>query len=189
MKKLRSIKYHVWLIVLSLVGLIAAFWQTAEKIHGLKNPEQPLSCNLNPVVDCGSVLDHPLSAVMGVPNSMIGMIFFTTLLVAGLLVWTGVKLTLNAKKILLLVSTVLLGFSVWFYLVSLYDIGKICIFCIFIWISSVPIGVLTYKEYGNSILNKQKAKFISVHAYKIIFSIYAVGMLLFLFRFRDYYFG
>ena len=159
------------------------------KIHGLKNPEVPLSCNINPIVDCGSVLDHPLSSVFWVPNSMIGMIFFTFLLVLGALLWSRVRLTVVAQKILLAVVSALMAFSVWFFLASLYDIGKICIFCIFIWFSSVPLFVLSLKEYGSVVLNKKQARFIQTNYIRIIVSSYLVGVLLFLVRFRDYYFG
>ncbi len=179
---------------LSLVGLVASFWQTAEKIHLLQYPEDPLSCNINPIVDCGTVLSNKLSAVFGVPNSMIGMVIFSLLLMAGLMMLSGVSLKKATKRLILLLTLGVFAFAVWFFAVSLYVIGKICIFCVFIWASSIPLVVLVSGEYGdtlfgNSKLVKWKLKWFKTRPLQPIVVLYALALVLFLYRFRDYYFG
>ncbi len=186
-------EFKIQLTLLSLVGLVATFWQTAEKIQMLKFPEDPLNCNLSPVVDCAGVFGHHLSAVFGVPNSMIGMVAFSFLLSSGLWLWMGGEASKTVKKAVLAVSLIMFAFSVWFFAVSLYIIGKICIFCIFIWLSSVALSVLAVREYGDAYFAKHtlKAKrdWIKQQPWQAIILIYVVGILLFFYRFREYYFN
>ena len=181
-------------ILLSSVGLLSAVWQLGQKLYYLENPGAPLSCNLSPIMDCGKILEHPLSSVFGVPNAMLGMIFFTVMLTIGVLLALGVVAT-KAMRLLLsgFVSGTLL-FTGWFYAVSLYDIGKICVFCIAIWSAIVPLFFLTIREYHKdfTFLPKPLRVFvesINRYPYHFIAGTYLVMIALFLLQFRDYYFG
>ena len=180
--------------LLSTVGLVATFWQTAEKIQLLKYPEDPLSCNINPIVDCGSVLNDGLSAVFGVPNAMIGMVAFSILLTFGLLMMTGVKLTHRAQQILVVLSLAMFAFSVWFFAASLYVIGKICIFCVAIWAATIPLTIVVNGNYGNSVfpdlkLVQWKLNWFKQKPWQATVVLYLLALILFMYRFRDYYFG
>ncbi len=158
-------KYPKILLGGSLVGLVASFWQAAERVHMLKNPDISLSCNLNPVVDCSGVLEHKLAALFGFPNAFLGVVMFSILFTAGLQLASGGSFSKIFQKIVMAVNTILILFSVWFFGVSLYVIGKICLFCIFIWAASVPLfwyGLLNYANQTSSskkIMASQTFKF------------------------------
>ncbi len=187
--------YAYVLSIGGLVGLVAMTWQASERIHMLKNPDAGLSCSLNPVVDCVGVLGNKLAAIFGFPNAFLGIIFFAILGTAGLLLLSGGKFIGWFRQFVLGVSTVLILFSVWFYGASLYSIGKICIFCVFGWIASVPIfwyGLLYYLQSSNKKLSERSASILDFgkkHHLDTVVLIYVVMFLLFLFRFRDYYFN
>ena len=161
----------------------------------LKNPSAELSCNLSPIVDCSGVLNDRLAAVMGFPNALLGMIFFAILATSGLVLLSGGKFSGWFKHFVMVVSTILILFSVWFFGVSLYVFGKICIFCVVGWVVSVPMfwyGLLYYlRSSSGKIAYKAAAftKFGSKHHLDVVLVLYAVMLLLFLFRFRDYYFN
>lgn len=188
-------RLYSWILTVGgSIGLIAMTWQASERIHMLKNPEVALSCNLNPVVDCGGVLDNSLAAVLGFPNAFMGMIFFAILATSGLVLLSGGKFVGWYRHFVMVVSTMLILFSVWFFGVSLYILGKICIFCVAGWVVSVPIfwyGLLYYLRTSPGRFKGSKASFaqfgVRHHADVIIFA-YIMMLLLYLFRFRDYYF-
>lgn len=194
-KKL-NISYPKLLIGASLVGLIASFWQAFERVQMLKNPGQELSCNISPVVECGSVLENNLAAVFGPPNAFIGVVVFSILLAFGLQRLSDGKWNNVVRNLALFFSVVIFLFSVWFFAVSLYVIGKICIFCIFIWAVSMPIGLYGVKDY---LENKSKSKkkrfekslngFLQKHHFTLLVTIYAILIVLFLLKFKEYYFG
>lgn len=187
-------KYPLMLTLASFVGLVASFWQAAERVHMLKYPSAVLNCNISPVVDCSGVLDNKLAALFGFPNAFLGIVMFSVLFTAGLLLLTGGSFSKIFHKIVMAVSTVLILFSAWFFSVSLYSIGKICLFCIFIWAVSVPIfwyGLLYYyssayklKSWQTKVLAFAKGNHLFV-----VFVTYVVMITLFLLKFSDYYFG
>ena len=192
--KSKLLDYPKSLVLLSTVGLVAAFWQATERIQMLKFPGENLSCNLNPVVDCGSVLNNRLAAVFGPPNAFIGMVAFLFLLSFGLQRLNGGHWNKIVSKISISLSLIMFLFSAWFFAVSLYSIGKICIFCIFIWLVSVPIGIYGLKDYcenSDNLSNNQKIvkKFLTRNHSNVLIFVYALMLTLFLLRFKDYYFA
>jgi uncharacterized membrane protein len=186
-------KYPKVLTIASFIGLVASFWQAAERVHMLKYPTVALNCNLSPVVDCSGVLGNKWAALFGFPNAFLGIVMFTILFTAGLLLWSGGEFTRKFHRLIMAVSTILILFSVWFFGMSLYVIGKVCIFCIFIWAASVPIywyGLLYYlslhaKQHG---WKKQLLRFGSKNHLFVVYAVYTTMIVLFLFRFSDYYF-
>lgn len=183
-------------------GLIAMTWQATERIHMLKDRGTLLSCNLNPVVDCGSVLSNPLAALFGFPNAFLGIVFFAILMTSGLLLLAGGEFVKWFKHFVFGVSVALIGFSIWFFSVSLYVINKICLFCAVGWIVSIPIfwyGLIYYLQSFDNKNTIKKSKKISKRqkfleiAYKhhidIVFAIYLLMLVMFLTNFKDYYFG
>ncbi|MCV7064259.1 hypothetical protein H7I76_36330 [Mycolicibacterium vaccae] len=63
-----------------------------EKINILLNPSYVPSCNINPVVSCGSVMVTPQASVLGFPNPLIGIAAFTVVVVTGVLAVAKVTL-------------------------------------------------------------------------------------------------
>lgn len=183
-------KIHSYtLFIGGLTGLVAMIWQASERISMLKNPSTPLNCNLSPVVDCGVVLSNRLSALFGFPNAFIGVAIFSMLSIIGLAGVCGVKFNQAFKKVILTLSTILILFSMWFFAVSLYSIGKICIFCVVGWIASVPIFVYSFMIYVRDNKYLKYYRFLKSNHLTVIFTWYITLIVLFLYRFRDYYFS
>ncbi len=185
-------KWYPWLLTcLSGIALIASFWQAVERINMLKNPAMALGCNINPVVDCSGVLGNRLAALFGFPNAFIGIVMFSLLFMSGLALLVGVKPTKGFRNIVGILSKVAVLFSAWFFLVSLYTIGKVCIFCMFIWPASVALywfGVQFWLE-GQAKPWKWLERFANKFRIEPILTVYLLMVVLFLSRFRDFYFN
>ena len=186
--------YPKILTISAAVALIASFWQAIERVTMLKNPGAILGCDINPIVDCGTVLNHRLSALFGFPNAFIGIVMFSMLFVSGLLLWLGGSFPKKFQHVVLALSTIALLFSLWFFSMSLYVIGKACIFCIFIWPASIIIfwyGLSYWLDQRSSRMGKlEKFRvFTAKYRHEPVVAIIVILIILFLFRFRDYYFG
>ena len=174
----------------AIIGLVASFWQVVERITMLKDPGAALSCNLNPVIDCGSVLSNRWAALFGFPNALIGIVMFTILMTFGLAMLAGVKARDWFWKAFGVVALILILFSVWFFGMSLYVIGKVCLFCIFIWTVSVPIflygidWLVANKHLGEPKFLKALRRY---HTESVVL-IYMLALALYFYRFRTYYF-
>ena len=131
-----------WVLIAGVIGLAASMTLTVEKIDILINPSYRPSCNLNPILSCGSVMITPQASVMGFPNPLLGMIAFTVVLVTGVLAVTKVSLP-QWYWIGLLVGTLIgAGFVHWLIFQSLYRIGALCPYCMVVWVITISLLVV-----------------------------------------------
>nr|WP_264000088.1 vitamin K epoxide reductase family protein [Mycobacterium yunnanensis] len=132
----------VWVLIAGAVGLTAALTLTIEKIELLIDPAYVPSCSINPVLSCGSVMVTPQASEFGFPNSLLGIVAFSVVVVAGVLAvakvalpqwfWTGLAIGT-------LIGTV---FVHWLIYQSLYVIGALCPYCMVVWSTTIPLLVV-----------------------------------------------
>ena len=75
--------FGVGLVVLGVIGLLAAFTLTVDKFRLLEDPSFVPSCNLNPVLSCGSVMVTDQASAFGFPNPLLGLIGVRIVIIAG----------------------------------------------------------------------------------------------------------
>ncbi|MET9177070.1 vitamin K epoxide reductase family protein [Kitasatospora aureofaciens] len=122
-----------------LVGLAASAVLTFDKLRILENPSYVPSCNINPIISCGSVMRTEEAAVFGFPNSLLGLAAFGALAAvgAGLLAGAAYRrwfwLGLQAG------TTLGIVFTHWLIDQSLYGIGALCPYCMVVWATTVVL--------------------------------------------------
>jgi len=125
------------LLVFATVALIAAFVLSLEKIHLLQEPDAILSCSLNVVLNCSTVMQSWQStAFFGIPNMYIGLMAFPVLItVAVAALWGGARYSRNFLRTMTV--GVFLGtvFAYWLFFSSLYDIRVLCPWCLVVTVS------------------------------------------------------
>ncbi|MDB5175650.1 MAG: rane protein-like protein [Candidatus Saccharibacteria bacterium] len=125
------------LIAIGIIGLIAAFVITDEKIKILQDPNYKPSCSLNPVISCGSVMQSKQASFFGFPNSFIGLAAFPMVATVGIAMLAGATfkrwfwLCLNLGTLLGVVFVHYLFFQ------SVYRIHALCPYCIAVWIVTI----------------------------------------------------
>ncbi len=136
-------KYYPYLLVIaSFIGLICAFVLMMEKMALLKNPAYQPSCNINPVLSCGSIIRTPQASAFGFPNPIIGLIGYPVVITVGMAYFAGAKfkrwlwLGLQAGTIFGLL------FVHWLAYESLYSIWALCVYCMVVW--TVTIALFWY---------------------------------------------
>ena len=131
-----------WILIAGVLGLIASATLTVEKIEILLNPSYVPSCNINPIVSCGSVMTTPQASALGFPNSLIGIAAFSVVVVTGVLAVTKVSLPhwyWIGLAIGMLAGTV---FVHWLIFQSLYRIGALCPYCMVVWVATISLLVV-----------------------------------------------
>ncbi|MBS4726926.1 vitamin K epoxide reductase family protein [Mycobacterium sp. SM1] len=131
-----------WVLIAGAIGLLASMTLTAEKIHILLNPSYVPSCNLNPVLSCGSVMLTPQASLLGFPNALIGISGFTVIVVSGVLAVTKVPLPQWYWSGLAMATALGAGFVHWLIFQSLYRIGELCPYCMAVWAVTIPLLVV-----------------------------------------------
>ena len=129
------------MIVGGVLGLLAAVELTIEKIRVLSDSSYVPSCDINPVLSCGSVIITPQAAAFGFPNPILGIIGFSVVVTLGITLITG---SILPRWIWLGLNTgALLGFAFvqWLVWQSLYSIGALCPWCMVVWTATAPIAI------------------------------------------------
>ena len=131
-----------WVLIAGVAGLIASATLTVEKIEILLNPSYVPSCNLNPIVSCGSVMTTPQASALGFPNSLIGIGAFAVVTVTGVLAVAKVRLPQWYWVGLTLGTLAAAGFVHWLIFQSLYRIGALCPYCMVVWVVTISLLVV-----------------------------------------------
>ncbi|OGL35710.1 hypothetical protein A3F65_03490 [Candidatus Saccharibacteria bacterium RIFCSPHIGHO2_12_FULL_47_16b] len=127
----KQLKLFGWLAAVSAVGIVASFWQLLEKLALLENKDVALSCNLNDVFSCSSVLNASQSSVFGFPNPIIGLVMFTFFLSVAIFGLSGAKIVKRLALTIQGLALFMLGFTLWLFYENTYSTKAICLFCLF----------------------------------------------------------
>lgn len=142
------------LVLFGLVGMVASVTINVEKVSLLKNPQQSLSCDLNPVYSCAQIINTKQSTVLGVSNELLGIAMFAILLTTGVMLLAGAKLKAWFWRLFLAGMLGFMIFVIWLFYQSVYSIGFLCILCSTVWFSGWAITTAGYAwMYDNKLLN------------------------------------
>jgi uncharacterized membrane protein len=131
-----------WLLVIGgLIGFLASFDLTVEKIKLLADPNYRPTCSINPVLSCGSVMIKPQASIFGFPNSLIGITGFAVVITIGMAVFAGAILRDWYWWGLQVGTSLAIVMLTWLQFQSLYTIGALCPYCMVVWVVTIPIFV------------------------------------------------
>jgi uncharacterized membrane protein len=114
-----------------VIGVVASFLQTLEKLVLIQNKDAILPCNFNSIFNCSTVLNAWQSSLFGFPNSIMCMALFVIFSSVALVGAFGGTISLGVRLSIHGLSLFTLGFALWFLWQSTYVIGALCIFCLF----------------------------------------------------------
>ena len=126
------------LIIAGVIGIIASFALTYDKIHVLTDNSYEPSCNINPILSCGSVMKTEQASMFGVPNTIFGLMAFSMLLTFGILLATGVKVNKRVWHAAQIAATAGLVFMLYLFFQGIYRIHAICPWCFSVWMITIP---------------------------------------------------
>jgi uncharacterized membrane protein len=132
----------LWILIAGVAGLASAFILTVEKIELLIDPKFVPSCNLNPVLSCGSIMVTHQASAFGFPNPLIGIVAFTVVVTTGVLAFAKVRLPQWYWVGLTIGTTLGVVFIGWLIFQSLYRIGALCPYCMVVWAVTIPLLVV-----------------------------------------------
>lgn len=179
-----------WLVTLAVIGLSAAVILSIEKIELLSQPGHIASCSLSPIVACSPIIGSPQASAFGFANSFIGIFGFTAVFTAGMTILAGaVKLSRLWWRMLLGGITFGVGFCMWLFYQGVFDIGKLCLYCMLVWLVTFALFWLVtafciknrYIDLGGR-LNKLLG-----YKYELIATTYLLIFMILFYRWSDYW--
>jgi uncharacterized membrane protein len=141
-EKLTAINERALAYLLSvggIIGLLASFVLTVEKFEIIKDPSFQPSCNINPILSCGSVMITKQAEAFGFPNSLLGIIGFTAVAVTGFALLAGAVFKRWYWIALQIGVLFAVGFVHWLIFQTIYRINALCPYCMVVWTVTIPI--------------------------------------------------
>lgn len=147
----------IFLVIAGAISLWASLTLTYDKIDLLKSEAagtaKQLGCDLSAFVSCSSVVSSDQSEVFGFPNTFLGVVGFTAVVTLGVILAAGVALP--RWMWLGLQGGVIVGiaFVTWLQHQAIFEIGKLCPWCMVVWAMVIPMFVaVTARVTGNRFL-------------------------------------
>jgi len=145
-KKYKKLKKHLWqfpvfIIIFSIIGLIASMILSIEKTHLLQSPDADLLCSINPVYSCQSVILSNQASILGFSNELIGIAFFGGTLALGLGMLAGARYASWLHKLTWSGLVASMGVVIWFFYQSVFTINALCIYCSTVWFATWTLFV------------------------------------------------
>ncbi len=135
----RNLGLVVSLLALGVIGFVAAFALTLDKIALLENPEAQLGCNFSLLVGCSTNLNSAQGEVLGFPNSLLGIVFWTATITIGFALLAGAKLSRWFWAVYALASIGALALVIWFIGQSMFVLHVLCPWCMVTWAVTIPL--------------------------------------------------
>jgi uncharacterized membrane protein len=145
-----SIHLRAWWVLGVIAGGVGMFFtsvQLLEKISKATDPDAVLVCDMNSVLSCSTVLDAWQSRVLGVPNSLVGLILFAILFTGALTALLGSRHAPLTLRVLWGLTVFFAFFASWFMIQTALVIGALCLWCTAI-TTAVLALVLVYTRTG-----------------------------------------
>lgn len=181
------------LIICGLLGLLAAFALTYDKIQVLKNPSYDPPCNINPIFSCGSIMKTEQASLLGVPNTIFGIMGYTALVTFGVLLAAGAKVKRWVWQVAEVAAFSGLVFMGYLFFQGIFRIGAICPWCFLTWMVTIPIFlyVTVYNlEHGNLPVPKSLngiIRFVRNNHVNILISSYTLVFMILIWQFWYYW--
>jgi uncharacterized membrane protein len=193
-RKFKIEKVIPWILIITgVVGLLMSAVLIYDETQISHNPNYKPSCNLNPVVSCGSVIVSKQAQAFHFSNPYIGLVGFAVIVTTGVTILAGAKL--KRWYWLGLEGGAIFGvaFCHWLFYQSVYRIHDLCPFCAITWIAVITLfWYTTYYNFwiGNLTLPeklKPAGKFVTRHHIDILVLWFLIIAALILNHFWYYY--
>jgi uncharacterized membrane protein len=137
-KKWTLEKVLPWLLVgAGIIGTICAAIIMFDKLQILKNPDYVVSCDVNPIISCGSVMRSDQAEAFGFPNPFLGLIGFPIIATVGAAMLAGARFRRWFWICIQLGLLFAVGFVHWLFFQAVYRINALCPWCMVVWTVSI----------------------------------------------------
>lgn len=183
-----------WLLLIGgVIALIASVMLSIEVFDRLKDPSFVPVCNLNPILSCTNVADSNQAHLFGFPNYFIGIAGYAAVAAIGAAMLAGARFARWFWRLTEAGLLFAVGFVTWLQFQTLYRIGALCIFCMIVWVCTIPMfWYTTLYNLDNGHLAspsklKRPAAFLRRHHGDVVIVWFLIIILLILKRFWYYW--
>jgi uncharacterized membrane protein len=191
----RFIAILPWILIIGgIIGVIASCVITAEKFALAKDATFQPSCDLNPIISCGSVMKSEQANAFGFMNTYIGLLGFPAVVTIGVAMLAGATFARWFWRGVYAGLVFGMGFAYWLLFESMYRIKALCPWCLSVDVAlTVIFWYVTLFIFYNGYIKlparlQRVGDFVKRHHLDIILFWFVLVIALILYHFW-YYFG
>ena len=166
---------------------------TVEKIKIAADPNFIPSCSISPIVACSPVISSDQATAFGVPNPFLGLAGFGMVIAVGMMLFAGAT---DLKKWFwwCFQAGTLFGilFVSWLIYQSVYEIGKLCLYCMATWAITIPIFWTTTAynlQQKNLTVRGALGTVLRNHSGKLVVLSYVIVLIIVSTHFSEYWYS
>ncbi|MGR2751712.1 vitamin K epoxide reductase family protein [Agromyces arachidis] len=149
----RQVALAVFLLIAGVLGLLAAFELTLEKILTLSNPGYVPGCNVGVLVGCSVNLGSEQGSVFGFPNPLIGLMAWPVVITTAMALLAGARFARWYWIGLNVGVAGALAFVIWLIAQSIYVLDVLCPWCMLTWAVTIPVfWVVTLRNLRDGVI-------------------------------------
>jgi uncharacterized membrane protein len=134
----RPVAFAVFLIVSGVLGLLAAWELSVEKVLVLADPEHVPACNVGVLVGCDVNLESWQGSLFGFPNPFIGLMAWPVVIAVGVAILAGARFSRWFWVGFNVGVAGALVFVGWLIAQSIYALDVLCPWCMLTWAVTIP---------------------------------------------------
>jgi uncharacterized membrane protein len=128
----------IFLIIAGIIGFIAAFALTLDKIALLTDKNAQLSCNISVLVGCSKNLNSWQGELFGFPNPLLGLAGWTATIAVGVGILAGGRFARWFWALFNLGVVGALALVIFLITESIYSLFVLCPWCMLTWFVTIP---------------------------------------------------
>jgi uncharacterized membrane protein len=139
--RLRHNNVTVWvtMLIASVASLVASFVLSIDALKLAKNPQADLGCNINAVINCGTVAASWQSSLLGFPNAFLGLMTEPVVITLAVAALSGVRFPRWFMLSAQVVYTLGLVLAYWLFGQAMFEIGALCPWCLLITLATTLV--------------------------------------------------
>jgi uncharacterized membrane protein len=146
------------MLISACLSLIASFVLSVDAVRLAADPQIALSCNINSVINCGTVATSWQASLLGFPNAFLGLAAEPVVITIAVASLGGVRFPRWFMFAAQLVYTIGVIFAYWLFYQAMFHIGALCPWCLLVTVSTTLVFVtLTHVNIrdGNLLLPRR----------------------------------
>ena len=149
------------MLIGSGLGLLASFVLSIESLELAKNSHAVLSCDFSSALSCSAVANHWSAAILGFPNSFIGVMTLPVMVTIAVALLAGAKFPKWFMQAAQVGAVIGMIFAIWMFYMSYVEIGVLCPWCLTLDVGMLLIfgGMTRYNILTGVIAGKKLKKF------------------------------
>lgn len=135
--------FAAMLLITSLIAVAATIIIIVERSILAVDPNHRTSCDLNPWMSCGKVMQSWQAGTFGFPNTYVGVVGFSVLITVAVSLFAGARFARWYWLLMNLGILAGLGFAGWLWYAAVYQINTLCLYCMIVWAMVIVQAVMT----------------------------------------------